>query len=105
MDVEGNSHDLILGIILAFAKVLRKTTKNLSWDSRSLDQDLNPGLPECKAGMLTTMFSNKLVHSALCGMYLSACCRDSIIKINMLFIINFITMNNYCFLSFLACTV
>jgi hypothetical protein len=33
---------------------LRKTTKNLSQDSRSLGRDLNPGRPEYEAGVLTT---------------------------------------------------
>jgi hypothetical protein len=33
---------------------MRKTTKNLSQDSQSLGQDLNPGSPEYDAGVLTT---------------------------------------------------
>jgi hypothetical protein len=33
---------------------LRKTTRNLSQDSRSPCQDLNPGPPEYEAGVLTT---------------------------------------------------
>jgi hypothetical protein len=33
---------------------LRKTTKNLSQDSWSPGQELNPGPPEYKAGVLTT---------------------------------------------------
>jgi hypothetical protein len=33
---------------------LRKTTKNLSQDSRSLSQGLNPGPPKYKEGALTT---------------------------------------------------
>jgi hypothetical protein len=33
---------------------LRKTTKNLSQDRRSLGRDLNPGPPEYEAGVLTT---------------------------------------------------
>jgi hypothetical protein len=33
---------------------LRKTTKNLSWDSRSPGRDLNPGPLEYEAGVLTT---------------------------------------------------
>jgi hypothetical protein len=33
---------------------MRKTTKNLSQDSRSLGQDSNPGLPENEAGVLPT---------------------------------------------------
>jgi hypothetical protein len=37
-----------------FLEGLRKSTKNLSWDSRSPGRDLNPGPPEYKAGVLTT---------------------------------------------------
>jgi hypothetical protein len=33
---------------------LRKTMKNLSQDSRSRGRDLNTGLPEYEAGVLTT---------------------------------------------------
>jgi hypothetical protein len=33
---------------------LRKTTKNLSQDSRSPGRDLDPGPPEYEAGVLTT---------------------------------------------------
>jgi hypothetical protein len=35
-------------------KDTKKTTKELSQDSRFPDQDLNPGPPECEPGMLTT---------------------------------------------------
>jgi hypothetical protein len=35
-------------------KGLRKTTKNLSQDSRSPGRDLNPGHPEYEAGLSTT---------------------------------------------------
>jgi hypothetical protein len=37
-----------------FLQELRKTTKILSQDSWSLGRDLNPGLPEYEAGVLTT---------------------------------------------------
>jgi hypothetical protein len=33
---------------------LRKAMQNLSQDSQSLGQYLNPGPPECEAGVLTT---------------------------------------------------
>jgi hypothetical protein len=41
-------------LYLHFTGGLRKTTKNLSQDSWSLDQNLNLGPPEYKAGVLTT---------------------------------------------------
>jgi hypothetical protein len=57
-DLEGSGHGLVLryhpGIHL---EELRKTTKNLSQNIRSLGRDLNPGPPH-KAGVshLTMMF-------------------------------------------------
>jgi hypothetical protein len=36
-------------------KELRRTTKNLSHDSRSRDRDFNPVPPECEAGILTSL--------------------------------------------------
>jgi hypothetical protein len=41
---------------------LRKTTKNLSQDSRSPGRDLNPGPPEYEAGVLTTRPRRLVVH-------------------------------------------
>jgi hypothetical protein len=45
---------------------LRKTTKNLSQDSQSLGQDLNPGPPKYNAGVLTTQprHSTSVCHSS-----------------------------------------
>jgi hypothetical protein len=40
---------------------LRKTTKNLSQDSRSPGRDLNPGPPEYKAGVLTTRAQHSIL--------------------------------------------
>jgi hypothetical protein len=54
-NLEGRGRGLILryspGICL---EGLREKTKNLSQDSRSLDQDLKPGPPEYEAGVSTT---------------------------------------------------
>jgi archaellum component FlaC len=50
--MEGSGHDLNEGT--QSLKGLRKATKNLSQDSWSLSQDLNPGPPKYKAEVLTT---------------------------------------------------
>jgi hypothetical protein len=40
---------------------LRKTTKNLSQDTRSPVRDLNPGPPEYEEGVLTTQLQRSVV--------------------------------------------
>jgi hypothetical protein len=54
-DVEGGGQDLVLkqytGICL---ERLRNTTRNISYNSQSPEQDLNPGHPEHEAVVLTT---------------------------------------------------
>jgi hypothetical protein len=65
-EVEGSSCGLILkyysGICL---EELKKTTKDLSQDSRSPDRDFNPGPPEYEAGMLTMRFGHALKMTML----------------------------------------
>jgi hypothetical protein len=67
-NLEGSGRSLILrsypGIIL---DRLRKITKNLSQDSRSLGQDLNPGPPKYEAGVLTTRSRLSLAGSVYVG--------------------------------------
>jgi hypothetical protein len=54
--VEGSGNGLILKCYPNISLVgLKKTMKNLSQDSRSLDLDLNTGPPEYEAGVLTTL--------------------------------------------------
>jgi hypothetical protein len=54
-DVEESGRGLILTYYPSiFVDGLRKTTKNLSQDSRYPDRDLNPGSPECEAEVSTT---------------------------------------------------
>jgi hypothetical protein len=52
--VEGSGRGLIKGTIRHFPRVTEETTKNLSQGSRSSGRDLNPGLPEYEAVMLST---------------------------------------------------
>jgi hypothetical protein len=45
-----------------FPEVLRKTSKNLSQDSRFPGRDLNPGSSEYEAGVLTTQQRRSVVQ-------------------------------------------
>jgi hypothetical protein len=52
-EMEGSGRGLILRYYPGICLVrVRKTTTNLSQDSRSLGRDLNPGPPEYEAGAL-----------------------------------------------------
>jgi len=65
--MEGNSCGLFQGTTPRTSLMrLKKTTKNIGWDSQSLGQDINLGPPKYKAGVVTTQLWHS-VHPSYCS--------------------------------------
>jgi hypothetical protein len=63
--VERSGHGLIWRIFGNSLEGFRKTTSNLSQDSRSLGRDSNPRLPKCEAGLLNARLERSVYFASL----------------------------------------